>query len=336
MLTFVAALWIIAFGIVPSADAASHQSLSKESTVQSTPLLESRSTTQRLSVFESFAKSDDQRHGHLQLSVESVEPDQDCSGSDDGKTVNEMLQDSLVELERDSLIVFQSLLKMLSMDDAEQSGSPLPWQRYLSESIRNLNCSVMNLCREFSSHFKCDDEGHLNAITLKGMARRFDHFDLLMIPNTVKLIEMKRTKLKTISEWEDLRGKSLKTLRIHENGVSTSKLNLDGLLGTMDYLPLEHLTVGRGEVSDYFGLQTVSLHDPALSKIEKWMSSSTLMSLCIETQTNHKRKVYLQRDGTSELIRVSHIRSATRNALLLLRAENSSTAEGRTPDRQPL
>ena len=347
MVTFVASLRITAFGVMSFVGAAAHHSLSKESSLQSPPLREPRAMTERLNIFESFAKSEDQRHGHLQLSVDSVEPDQDCFGSDDGKTVNEILQDSLVELERDyrqliptefieSLIVFQSLLKMLSMRYPGPPASPLPWQTYLSESIRTLRCLVMDLCHEFGSHFKCDDEGHLNAITLNEMAGRFDHFDLLLIPNTVKMIEMKRTKLKTISEWEDLRGKSLKTLRIHENGVSNLKLNLDGLQGALDYLPLEHLTVGRSEVSDYFGLQTVSLHDPALSRIGEWMSSSTLMSLRIETQRNHKRKVYLQRDGTFELIRVSHIGRASRNALLLLRAENSSTAEGRTPDRQPL
>ena len=312
MLTFAPLLWIAVSG----GDAASQQS-----NVQSLSGSESQAITRRLKIFESFAKSTDQRDDDPQVSAANVMLNQDCLGSDDDKTVNEILHDSLVELEGDyrhliptkfveSLIVFQSLLKMLSMDYPEQSGSPLPWQQYLSESIRNLKCSVTDLCHEFGSHFKCDDEGHLIALILYGMAERFDHFDLLMIPNTVKMIEMKRTTLKTISEWEDLRGKSLKTLRIHENGVSNLKLNLDGLQGTLDYLPLEHLTVGRGEISDYFGLQTVSLLDPALSRIGEWMSSSTLISLRIEKRKNDRKKVYFQRYETSPLIRVTNIGTA--------------------------
>ena len=293
MLTFALLLWIAVSGV----DAASHQSLPKESSVQSTPLPECRAMARRLKIFESFTKSTDQRDDDLPLSAKVVELDQDyfhSGSSDDEQSVNELLQHSLVELREiidatkthviptesiESLIVFQSLLKMLSIPRQFESDSPSPWQNYLIASIRNLKCSVMDLCHEFSSNFKCDHEGRLKLIVIYGMGP-FDHLNLLMIPNTVKGLSMERCGLTSISPWSDLKGKSLKSLRIYVSDAGNLKLNLDGLQGTLDHLPLENLTVGKYQISEYFGLQTLDRWpDSALSKIGKWMRCSTLLNL---------------------------------------------------------
>ena len=285
MLIFASLLWIV----VCAVDAASVRSQAKESSVQSTPLSESRVLTRRLNIFESFAKSDDERQGHLQLPVAIVEHHQDCEGSNDDQTVNEILQDprmALVEVIEgirnpavssepiESLIVFQSLLKMLSARNPKECDSPLPWQQYLSESIRNLKCSVTEFCHKFKV-FRCDKEGHLISIRLHKRGP-FDHLNLLMIPKTVAKLTLDRCGLTSISAWSDLKGKLLQSMKIIEPETSNFKLNLDGLRGTLDYLPLEYLTLGSWQVSEYFGLETLSLSDPALPEIGKWMRASTL------------------------------------------------------------
>ena len=322
MLTFVPLLWIAVSG----ADAASQQTLSQESNVRLLPRPKSGAITRRLNIFESFARSADQQGDALQLSADVVKPDQDSLDSDDEKSVNEILQHSLVELKEiidaakthlistesvESLIVFQSLLKMLSIPEQFVSDSPSSWQRYryLSESIRNLKCSVTDLCREFDSNFKCDQQGHLIWIRLEGM-RPFHHLNLLMIPNTVEALKIERCGLTSISAWADLKGKSLKTLRIYESKAGCLKLNLDGLQGTLDHLPLEQLSVGTEQVREYFGLRTLSPSDSAMPQIEKWMKASTLVNLKIAPRhSRHNRGgtrvifgrdsiIFLSRNGT--------------------------------------
>ena len=291
-------------------DAASQKSPSKESSVYSRPRPESQAITGRLKIFETFAKSTDQRDDYVQSSPEVVKPDQDCFGLDDQKSVNELLQHSLVELREmidatkthvistesiESLIVFQSLLQMLSMPEQVVSDSPSPWQNYLSDSIKNLKCSVMDLCREFPSHFKCDKEGHLNLIVLDRKGP-FRHLNLLMIPNTVEKLSMERCGLASISAWSDLKGKSLKSLRIYEPRILN--LNLDGLQWALDYLPLEHLSVGRPQISVYFGVQKFDSSDPAFRSIGRWTRLSTLEVLRIQTNSGGRHHFAFYRDGT--------------------------------------
>ena len=201
----------------------------------------------------------------------------------------------------ESLIVFQSLSKMLSNHYPKQSDPLSSWQKYVDESIRNLKCSVKDLCHEFVSNdanFKCDHEGHLTMIGLHRMVGRYEHLNLLMIPNTVKKIKMERTNLKTISEWADLRGKSLKQMRIYGSEISNFKLNLDGLQGALDHLPLKHLSVERRSVSEYFGLQSLSSSEIALPRVAEWVTNSTLLSLRIEARNNKRRNICFNRDGT--------------------------------------
>ena len=290
MLAFAPLVWITVRGV----DAASLQSLFNESSIQSTPFPESQRMTRRLNIFESFAKSEDQRQSHNQSSVEAAEPPRDSFDSDDDKTVNEILRQSLVELTEiietmtthliptdsiESLIVFQSLLKMLSIPKPSASDYPFSWQKYLSESIRNLNCSVTDLCRRFKMNFKCNQNGQLNVIILYKVEPPL-HLNLLMIPRTVERLSIERCGLTSISAWSDLRGKSLKSLRIHESEAGNLKLNLDGLQGTLDYLPLETLSVRKSQISEHFGLPTFGgWPDSAFSQIGEWMRCSTLLYL---------------------------------------------------------
>ena len=310
MLTSAVLLWIIVSGV----DATS-QFMPTDSGIKSLALPQSRGVAHRLKIFETFAKSNDQRHGNLHLSGDSVEPDRQDFDSDDDKSVNEILQNSLVELEEivdaaknhvilsesiESFIVFQSLLDMLSNRYPKETLHRLSWQIYLRKSIRNLKCSVMDLCHKFAYNFKCDPKGHLTAIVLQKMGP-FDHLNLLMIPNTVEMLSMETQKggLTSISAWSDLKGKSLKSLRIY-GGTSKLNLNLDGLKGTLDYLPLDHLIVDRAQISEYFGLQGRCLSDSA-PKIGEWMRSSTLTNLRVESRVSRRvirERLCICTDGT--------------------------------------
>lgn len=146
---------------------------------------EYKELTRRMKIFESITKSEDQQHDDSSMSIDD---EQGISTSDDNQTVNDILQHSLVELTeilraldsgdaskamriplhvipvQSSMMVFQSLLRMLS--NPKESLSSEPWQNYLIGSIKNQQCSVMDLCREFEHNFKCDEEGHLTAIGL--------------------------------------------------------------------------------------------------------------------------------------------------------------------------
>ena len=314
MLTFAPLLWIAVLGV----DAASHQSLSKESSTQCPLLPTARVRTRRLIIFESFAKSDGQRNDDIQSEVADFH--RDYFDSDDDQTTNEHLKHSLLELTEiiegmmrtpvipcesaESLIVFQSLARMLSNRYPKQSDplSSWRWQRYLRESVRNLKCSVKDLCHEhrnFKCDFKCDHKGHLTMIRLYGMVSRYDHLNLLMIPNPVEKIKIERTRIQTISNWKDLRGKSLKEVNIYGSESLNVKLNLDGLQGPLDHLPLKYLSVEIRSVAEYFGIQ--SLFPPeniTLPRIARWVRNSTLLTLRIEARDRKRRSICFQRDGT--------------------------------------
>ena len=125
---------------------------------------------------------------------------------------------------------------------------------------------------------------------------RFDHLNLLMIPNTVIRILLRRTKLKTISEWTDLKGKSLKVLRLDRNS-DLLELNLDGLKGDSNHLPLEHLSVCVESMKNYFAETD---WQRILPKIGEWMRKSTLNSLRLWKRTNRNfgRDAYFDSDGS--------------------------------------
>ena len=294
MLTFAPLLFIAAS--ILDLGGASYQSAKAhkefDTIAQSSSVSKYREVTRRLKIFESITNSEDQREDDSSVSIEY---EQGISALDDDQTVNEILYHSLVELTailrtletndpskamripvhvisvQSSLMVFQSLLNMLS--NLQNPCSPTPWQEYLTESISKHQCSVMYLCRRYPSIFKCNEQGHLEVIKLNRKAP-FDHLNLLMIPNTVSLLSLRNIKLRTISEWTDLKGKLLKTLQLDFN--YNLQLNLDGLTGGLNHLPLEHLTVSSRSITNYFGERDWKR---ALSKIGNWMRTSTLISL---------------------------------------------------------
>ena len=300
MLTFAALLWITVAAV--DLDGAFRQSpkdyKAATESVQSTIISKSPVVMRRMNALESITKSQDQRDDDFPVSIGYKEASPE---PESGESVNDILQHSLIELTDtlrtletndpfkatrtplqriamqipESLMAFQSLLEMLS--NSKESRSPTQWQRYLSESIRRQQCSEMDLCREFKQHFKCDD-GRLVAIMLDHKGS-FDHLNLRMIPNTVKVLYLSRIKLKTISEWKDLKGKSLKNLSVDRN--SDLKLNLDGLKRELNYLALENLIVSRSQITSYFGMQSVHPTDPAFCRVQEWMKVSILDQLRI-------------------------------------------------------
>ena len=305
-----------------------------EATVQSTLVSKSQVTPRRLNIFESIAKSEDQADDGFPASIWCKKGKHT---SRDHKSVNGILKRSLIELTEtlrtlesddpfkamrvpvpvipvqspESLLVFQSLLKMLSTPT--ECHAPPQWQQYLIESISNQQCSVKDLCEKFHKYFKCDQDGHLIVIITDHIMGRFDHLNLLMIPNTVTALYVRRVKLKTISEWTDLKGKSLKVLRV--DGNYHLELDLDGLTEDLNHLPLKHLTVPTGAIINSFGginwvrtsgnrimgdIQPVEDWERTFSKIGNWMRTSTLTSLALRAKghTDSGRNVCFNSNGS--------------------------------------
>ena len=303
-----------------SIDAAAHQSsydyAQLEVNEQSAYIPKSPVVTRRLNILESITASEDQQNDELSLSMECCD---DILGSEDNESVNDILQQLLegfaetmsspselgygvrsvpqVFINRDDFRVFQSLSMMLL--NPKEPHSSTPWQDYVKESIGNQQCSVIDLCRRYHQNSKCDEEGHLELIRVDDK-QQCEHCNLLMIPNTVKILSLRRTKLKTISEWTHLRGKLLRSLQMQQN--VDLKLNLDGLKGPLDYLPLKHLIVSRRQIKEYFGIGTFDQMEPAFPKIAEWMRTTTLVTFRIASGqscgTRKQRTVYFYADGS--------------------------------------
>ena len=128
----------------------------------------------------------------------------------------------------------------------------------------------MDLCNEYHRNFNCYPDGRLRVIGLSG--QEFDHLNLLMIPNTVTMLYLKKTKLKTISKWADLRGKSLKFLALGQN--PDLQLDLGGLKGELDHLSLEHLIVSSSQRA-YFGM-------PKKSPDQSWIKMNAQLRVVWE------------------------------------------------------
>lgn len=317
-LTFATLLWIVVSAV--EVEGVCHQTTtdSKEfdTSVQSKPISKCRVMPRRLKVFESITEPADQQHTDFSISIDYGE---DSHSLEDDKTINEILQHSLVELSdtlrtlesnnpsnamriplhlitvqsSESLMVFQSLLMMLS--NPKESRLPKPWQKYLIESIRKQQCPETDLCREFSRNFKCDEDGHLGAIVFDNRDQFvMEHLNLRMIPNTVEVLSLRGIGLKTISDWTHLKDKSLKALRVDAN--NDLELNLDGLIGESNYLPLEHMTVRASSIIDYFGEGN---RERLLPRIGEWMRKSTLITLKFSyKRLSGSRQVYFARDGS--------------------------------------
>ena len=295
MLLFASLLWITALAV-------------DKTSPQSRPI-------RRLQIFESFTELHDEQPDDLSRTLENEYSTLD---SDDEGTVNVILSRLLIDFHvpetlqlpqcldgvrasqnegqiRD-LMVFQSLLMMLT--NPKDSQALFPWQQYLAKSLRNQNASVINLCSEYKQHFRCEHE-HLTFINVDGKGL-FDHLNLLKIPNTVRVFSAERCKLKTISPWSDLKGKSLECLRLKDN--ADLNLDLHGLTGNSDHLPLNRLVVSKVSISNYFGLQPHHRRDLKSSGLKEWMKKSTLECMKVLRnghQPGHKRNpLCFYRDGT--------------------------------------
>ena len=309
---------------------ASHQSSKDykefEASVQSTLISKAQVTPRRLNIFESIANSEDLADEGFPTSIRY---EKGKRSSRDHKSVNGILKRSLIELTEtlrtlesddpfkamrvpvpvipmqspESLLVFQSLLKMLSTPT--ECHSPPEWQQYLIESISNQQCSVLDLCREFQQNFKCDEEGHLSVILLDNQGS-FDHLNLLMIPDTVRTLSLRQCKLKTVSEWNDLKGKSLSSLRVDRN--ADLELNFDGLRGEQGYLPLEHLDVAVGAIRKFFGERDL---ETEFSRIGRWMRASTLTAFRLRCRRPGGNDVCFKTDGSWTVTRHSGLGSVT-------------------------
>ena len=121
----------------------------------------------------------------------------------------------------------------------------------------------MELCHKFDRDFKCGSDGHLMWIKLDG--QEFDHLNLLMIPNTVRGLMVKKAKLKTVSKWADLRGKWLIFLDLSQN--PDLQLNLDGLTGGLSKRPMKNLAAVRSEIFAHLEMETLSSTGPAFHKL---------------------------------------------------------------------
>ena len=303
MLLLACSLWIT----VSAVDIQLGQPLPDETDSKSRPI-------KRLPIFESLTKSDNEESEDLPMSPEN---EYSAPESGDAETVNVVLSRLLVDFHvpetvefgrslvavrasqnegqfRD-LIVFRSLLLMFT--NSKDSKALLPWQQYLAESIRNQSASVINLCVEYSQNFKCE-EGHLTFINVDGKGS-LDHLNLLMIPNAVTVLSAQRCKLKTISPWSDLKGKSLECLRLKDN--ADLKLNLHGLAEESNHLSLKRLVISKVLVWKYFGLQTHDSMDHISFRITEWMKETRLESIKVTNSHNvwTKRKTLsFRRDGT--------------------------------------
>ena len=264
--------------------------------------VQSSEVTRRLNIFESITTSGDHRNDEsvneiLQYTwVELTEILRRLESNDPFQAMRVPVHVIPMQLP-ESLMVFQSLLEMLT--NPKESRSPAPWQQYLMESIRNQECSEMDLCAKFDQNFKCDDEGHVKVLTFYGSST-FDHLNLLMIPNTVETlnVNVKRTKLRTISKWTDLKGKSLKTFHLDDEvRDSDLELNLDGLRGELNHLPLEYLSVSTRSIAKYFGGRHWK---SALPAIADWMRASTLslFRLSSPRKKGSRYKVHFESGGS--------------------------------------
>ena len=196
-----------------------------------------------------------------------------------------------------SLGVFESLLRMVSRC-GYQPHAP-DWLQFVAESDDAANCSVQVLCTNFSRKFNCRG-GRLRRINLDKEGLE-GHFPLSMVPDSVTELNLARNHLVGIGKWGDLRGKSLRSLDVTRNYNIT--LNLEGFIGNQGYLPLERLTVSKGQIREYFGLKGVIGLDPSWQSIREWVMQSSLEWIKVVMHQSNKAKrpnsnVKYFRDGT--------------------------------------
>ena len=142
--------------------------------------------------------------------------------------------------------IFGSLLDMVSSPGCSTRWSS--WLQFVAESWYSEDCWVFDLCAQYRANFMCGGRGsfqHLRRINLRGNGLS-GSFPLSMIPDSVTNMNLERNQLESIGKWDDLRGKSLHFLDVTRNNALI--LNLDGLNGDQNHLPLKRLKVSKGQI----------------------------------------------------------------------------------------
>ena len=99
--------------------------------------------------------------------------------------------------------VFQSLLGMMQNVDMI-SLRIHDWLQFVTECADSAMCSVLEFCQKYPRNFKCDRQGQLEGIGMSG-DQMVGHFNLSMIPDTVKSTILNHNKLSSIGQWSGLK-----------------------------------------------------------------------------------------------------------------------------------
>ena len=126
--------------------------------------------------------------------------------------------------------------------------------------------------------------------------RRFkmDHLDLMMTPNSVEKLRMEENNLQSISNWTDLKGKSLEGLLLCKRGHTRNghlRLNLGEFTKSEIENPLKDLHVSRGQIAEFFGIKG-EWTNQLIMEIRNWINRTTLDSLRILQPQRHGRSYH--------------------------------------------
>ena len=102
---------------------------------------------------------------------------------------------------------------------------------------------------------------------------------------------MERNHLQSISNFADLKGKSLKSLALSargHNGNGQLTLNLTEFTNQEINIPLKHLQISRSQIAAFFGIEGTWTNQLIL-RIRTWINGATLESMrIVQGQTHGK------------------------------------------------
>ena len=164
--------------------------------------------------------------------------------------------------------VFQSLAEMMRGIKTNDPNTR-EWLQFMAQCAQSGDCKVVDLCDSYSTRFKCNEQGDLEVMLLGG-SRLSGVLDLGAIPDTVKILRIRRNSITNIGQWIDLKGKALWHLDIRRN--SELILDLCQLEVGREPLPLRALVVTPMQIQGFF-----KRTDPRV-----WVMRSMLNSLTVK------------------------------------------------------
>lgn len=171
--------------------------------------------------------------------------------------------------------VFQSLVEMMKSVQINYQNTG-GWLQFVAHCARSGNCKVTDLCRFYSSRFKCNGQGDLVRMVFDG-CHLSGHVHLAAIPQTVKVLHLRQHNITNIGEWKDLRGKSLRYLDVFRN--PNLILDLSQLEEGGDPLPLKSLIVSAVQIQKFFKIKSKMISRQDI--IREWVMQSMLDSLVV-------------------------------------------------------